>query len=69
MKIKLLGLGALLVFAHLDGFSQEKRKMTLAEIIQLASTQSTEAHLSDTKIESRRLEVQSAKTVSYRKHS
>ncbi|MGJ1263270.1 TolC family protein [Sphingobacterium spiritivorum] len=61
MKIKLLGLGALLVFAHLDGFSQEKRKMTLAEIIQLASTQSTEAHLSDTKIESRRLEVQSAK--------
>jgi outer membrane protein len=61
MKIKLLGIGVLLVFVHLEGFSQERRKMTLAEIIQLASTQSTEAHLSDTRIESRRLEVKSAK--------
>ncbi|WP_270087760.1 TolC family protein [Sphingobacterium sp. SYP-B4668] len=61
MKYKLLGLGTLMLFTHLVGHSQERRKIALEEIIRLASTQSTEARLSDTKIESRRLEVKSAK--------
>lgn len=62
MKNKAAWLGTWLVFGTFSLFAQEKVNLNINEVIELATTQSKEAKATDTKIMSRKLERDAAKS-------
>jgi outer membrane protein len=65
MTNKFIGLGALFFLGIFQGYSQEKKSITIEEAIQLAITQSTEAKLADTKVATKEFEMQAVKNKQY----
>ena len=65
MKTNSLLLGALLILGFAESRAQEKKSLTLNEAISLATTQSNEANLADTKIATSKYESQTIKNSRY----
>jgi len=65
MKTNSLLLGALLILGFAESRAQEKKPLTLNEAISLATTQSNEANLADTKIATSKYETQTIKNSRY----
>lgn len=65
MKTNSLLLGMLLLFGFAESRAQEKKPLTLSEAISLATTQSNQANLADTKIATSGFEVQTVKNNRY----
>jgi len=61
MKTNVAWLGALLLAGHLSAFAQDKRPMQLEEVIQLATQNSTESKIANSKVTGRQLELEVAK--------
>lgn len=65
MKTNSLLLGMLLILGFAESRAQEKKQLTLSEAISLATTQSNQATLADTKITTSQYEVQTVKNNRY----
>jgi len=65
MKIKKITLISFLFFATLTSYSQEIKKMSLREAIEIVITNSNEAKLASTKVETSKLELETVKNNQY----
>ena len=65
MKSNAIQLGLFFLFGIFTVSAQEKKNLSLEEAVQLAVTQSTEAHLADTKVATKEFEMQTVKNKQY----